>query len=191
MPYIHKIFEKATIRSIADYLLFGLGPDEDTRDYEERLDELYNKFEEAVKKYDSNPTSELLDLSNELTSETASVYTEIGLQLGMLLCLDMANNCRRTEEFPDRIAGKEKEAKSILEKLYQIQEVSDLQETLIKDKEYQKAQQEVKECVAPLKKILSENIMRELFEKIENKARMYGRAAYEQGFYDAVHVLNL
>lgn len=47
MPYIHKIFEKATIRSIADYLLFGLGPDEDTRDYEERLDELYNKFEGA------------------------------------------------------------------------------------------------------------------------------------------------
>ena len=115
MPYIHKIFEKATIRSIADYLLFGLGPDKDTRDYEERLDELYNKFEEAVRKYDSNPTSELLDLSNELTSETASVYTEIGLQLGMLLCLDMANNCRWTEEFPDRIAGKEKEARKHLE----------------------------------------------------------------------------
>lgn len=152
MPYIHEIFKKATIRSVADYLLFGLGPDEDTRDYEERLDELYNKFEEAVRKYDSNPTSELLDLSNELTSETASVYTEIGLQLGMLLCLDMANNCRQTEELSERIAGKENGAKSILEKLYQIQEVSDLQETLIKDKEYQKAQQEVKECVAPLKK---------------------------------------
>lgn len=191
MPYIHEIFKKATIRSVADYLLFGLGPDEDTRDYEERLDELYNKFEEAVRKYDSNPTSELLDLSNELTSETASVYTEIGLQLGMLLCLDMANNCRRTEVLSERIAGKENGAKSILEKLYQIQEVSDLQETLIKDKEYQKAQQEVKECVAPLKKILSENIMRELFEKIENKARMYGRTAYEQGFHDAVHILDL
>ena len=53
MPYIHKIFEKATIRSVVDFLLFGLGPDEDTRDYEERLDELYNKFEEAVRKYDS------------------------------------------------------------------------------------------------------------------------------------------
>lgn len=190
MPYIHKIFEKATIRSVADYLLFGLGPDEDTRDYEERLDELYNKFEEAVRKYDSNPTSELLDLSNELTSETASVYTEIGLQLGMLLCLDMANNYRRTEELCERTAGKENGAKSILEKLYQIQEVSDLQETLIKDKEYQKAQQEVKECVAPLKKILSEDIIRELSEKIENKVRIYGRAAYGQGFHDAVHVLN-
>ena len=190
MPYIHKIFEKATIRSVADYLLFGLGPDEDTRNYEERLDELYNKFEEAVRKYDSNPTSELFDLSNELTSETASVYTEIGLQLGMLLCLDMANNCRRTEELDKKIAGKEDRDKSILNKLYQIQQVSDLRETLIKDKEYQKAEQDIKECTEPLKKILSEDIMRELFEKIGNKVRIYGRIAYEQGFHDAVHVLD-
>ena len=78
---------------------------------------------------------------------------------------------------------------SILEKLYRYLEVSDLK-TLKKTKNHQKAQQEVKECVAPLKKILSENILRELFEKIENKARTYGRAAYEQGFHDAVRVLN-
>lgn len=191
MPYIHKIFEKATIRSIADYLLFGLGPDEDTRDYEERLDELYNKFEEEVRKYDSNPTSELLDLSNELTSETASVYTEIGLQLGMLLFLDMTNNYRQVREMAGKIAGKEDRAKSILNKLYQIQQVSDLQETLINDKEYQKAEQEIKESAAKLKSILPDGIMQDLFEKIENKARMYGKAAYEQGFHDAVHVLDL
>ena len=191
MPYIHKIFEKATIRSVVDFLLFGLGPDEDTRDYEERLDELYNKFEEAVRKYDSNPTSELLDLSNELTSETASVYTEIGLQLGMLLFLDMTNNYRQVGEMAGKIAGKEDRAKSILNKLYQIQQVSDLQETLIKDKEYQKAEQEIKENTAKLKSILPDGIMQDLFEKIENKARMYGKAAYEQGFHDAVHVLDL
>ena len=40
------------------------------------------RFEKAVGKYDKNPTSELLDLCNELSSETASVYTEIGLQAG-------------------------------------------------------------------------------------------------------------
>lgn len=191
MPYIHKIFEKATIRSVADYLLFGLGPDEDTRDYEERLDELYNKFEEVVRKYDSNPTSELLDLSNELTSETASVYTEIGLQLGDAFILDMTNNYRQVGEMAGKIAGKEDRAKSILNKLYQIQQVSDLQETLIKDKEYQKAEQEIKESTAKLKSILPDGIMQDLFEKIENKARMYGKATYEQGFHDAVHVLDL
>lgn len=89
---VDKIFERATIRGVADYLLFGLGPDEDDRSYEERLDEIYMRFEKTVGKYDENPTSELLDLCNELNSETASVYTEIGLQAGILLMMDMIRN---------------------------------------------------------------------------------------------------
>ena len=53
---------------------------------------IYMRFEKAVGKYDENPTSELLDLCNELSSETASVYTEIGLQAGILLMMDMIRN---------------------------------------------------------------------------------------------------
>ena len=93
--YIDKIFERATIKGIADYLLFGIGPDEDNRSYEERLEEPFRKFEKAVAKYDKSPTSELLDLSNEITSETASVYMEIGMQIGILLMQDMFNNINR------------------------------------------------------------------------------------------------
>ena len=90
--YVDKIFERATIRGIADYLLFGQGPDEDDRSYEERLDEPYERFEKAVEKYDKSKTSELLDLCNEVSSETASVYMEIGLQAGILLMVDMIRN---------------------------------------------------------------------------------------------------
>ena len=90
--HVDKIFERATIRGIADYLLFGLGPDEDDRSYEERLDEPYLRFEKAVEKYDKSKTSELLDLCNEVSSETASVYMEIGLQAGILLMADMIRN---------------------------------------------------------------------------------------------------
>ena len=93
--YVDKIFERATIRGIADYLLFGLEPDEDDRSYEERLDEPYMKFEKAVEKYDKSKTSELLDLCNEVSSETASVYMEIGLQAGILLMLDVVKNISR------------------------------------------------------------------------------------------------
>ena len=89
---VDKIFERATIRGIADYLLFGLGPDEDDRSYEERLDEPYMRFEKAVEKYDKSQTSELLDLCNEVSSETASVYMEIGLQAGILLMMDIIRN---------------------------------------------------------------------------------------------------
>lgn len=89
MSNIKSIFSRATIRGVADYLLFGNGPDEDSRDYEERIEEIYLGFEKTVSKYDLNPTSELLDLCNELTSETASVYMEIGVQVGILLMQDM------------------------------------------------------------------------------------------------------
>lgn len=99
--HVDKIFERATIRGVADYLLFGLGPDEDDRSYEERLDEIYMRFEKAVGKYDKNPTSELLDLCNELSSETASVYTEIGLQAGILLMMDMIGNMNQEKENND------------------------------------------------------------------------------------------
>ena len=98
---VDKIFERATIRGVADYLLFGLGPDKDDRSYEERLDEIYMRFEKAVAKYDKNPTSELLDLCNELSSETASVYTEIGLQAGILLMMDMIGNMNQEKENND------------------------------------------------------------------------------------------
>ena len=96
--FADKIFERATIRGIADYLLFGMGPDEDDRSYEERLDEPYMKFEKAVEKYDKSKTSELLDLCNEVSSETASVYMEIGLQAGILLMMDMMRNINEKKE---------------------------------------------------------------------------------------------
>lgn len=96
--FVDKIFERATIRGITDYLLFGSGPDEDNRNYEERLEESYHKFEKEVAKYDKNPTSELLDLCNEVSAETASVYMEIGLQVGILLMLDMLKNISKERD---------------------------------------------------------------------------------------------
>ena len=92
MQSINQIFERATIRGIVDYLLFGIGPKADNRSYEERLEEPYARFEKEVAKHDPSPSSKLLDLSNELTSETASVYTEIGLQIAMVLMKDMIKN---------------------------------------------------------------------------------------------------
>ena len=96
--FADKIFERATIRGIADYLLFGMGPNQDNRSYEERLDEPYMRFEKAVEKYDKSKTSELLDLCNEVSSETASVYMEIGLQARILLMVALMKNKKLKKE---------------------------------------------------------------------------------------------
>ena len=44
--YIEKIFERATIRGIADYLLFGSGPEEDNRSYPEDEEVITNPDQE-------------------------------------------------------------------------------------------------------------------------------------------------
>ncbi len=97
MGLSHKIFQRATIRGIVDYLLYGNGPDEDSRTYEERLDDTYLEFEKAVLQHDAESSTDLLDLANAMTCEVASVYTEIGLQAGILLMKDLNQNLEINE----------------------------------------------------------------------------------------------
>lgn len=104
MNYIDEIFEKVSIRGVADYLLFGLAPDKDTRDYKARIEEISTEYEKVVEKYDKNATSELLDKANAMTCEVASVYTEIGLQTGILLMKDMLENLGITSQGDSRQA---------------------------------------------------------------------------------------
>lgn len=104
MNYIDEIFEKISIRGVADYLLFGLAPNKDTKDYKARIEEISVEYEKAVEKYDKNATSELLDKANAMTCEVASVYTEIGLQAGILLMKDMLENLGITSRGDSRQA---------------------------------------------------------------------------------------
>lgn len=90
--YTKSIFEKATIRGITDYLMFGLPPEVETRDYTTRLDEEYDKFEKAIRQYDKDGAMNLLDLANDMENEAGSVYLEIGIQVGFLLVKDMIQN---------------------------------------------------------------------------------------------------
>ena len=142
----------------------------------------------------SNPTSELLDLSNELSSETASVYTEIGLQLGVLLVLDVVTNLRREKDLKRCNMTMGNENENLISKFYKMQEATYLQETLMKDKEYQKAEHDIIESTKKLKTVLSydgdSDIVQELLEKLDNKIRIHGKVTYIQGFHDAIHILN-
>lgn len=92
MKIATEIFEKATIRGLADYLLFGLPPNPDDRDYKKRLDDTYEEFEKIALGYDPNGASELLSSANDIACENACVYLEIGIQVGILLLADMFQN---------------------------------------------------------------------------------------------------
>lgn len=192
-----KIFERATIRGVTDYLLFGLGPDEDNRSYEDRLDDLYIKFEKAVKKYDNNPTSELLDLSNELSSETASVYAEIGLQAGILLMKDMVKNIgiQKETSIPDFVNGEDEfNAKAtLLEGMYKERVENALEEVLQKDERYQKISKETRKKIEEIDKLgLGKEewlIIDRALSATNERCAEYGRVSYRQGFLDALSLI--
>lgn len=89
MKFAEKIFERATVKGIADYLLYGMVPDRDDRNYEARLDDADLAYEKVAKQYDEDGASVLLSAANELVDENASVYMELGLQAGFLLIADL------------------------------------------------------------------------------------------------------
>lgn len=194
MGFTDKIFERATIRGIADYLLYGLTPREDDRSYEERLDEPYERFEKAVAKYDKNVDSELLDLSNEVTNETACVYTEIGIQAGMLLAADMLKNismkkCEKdTENKENEIVNKAN--KLLIESLYTEWLERTTQEDLRKDKRYREIDEETKQKIQDINNIELKQgewgTIDRALSCINARSAEYGRLAYQQGFRDAV-----
>ncbi len=120
MKIAKEIFEKATIRGLADYLLFGLAPDPDERDYKARLDESYKKFEKAAFRHDSDGASNLLDFANDMTCETACVYFEIGIQAGILFIVDMFKNIERelhgeNEEYYGKSRSMQQDIKKVLD----------------------------------------------------------------------------
>ena len=83
-----EIFKRATIQSVVDYLIFGFPSEADTRDYETRLEEEYDKYEALVSECDEGLRAKLLDAANAMSSETASVYAEIGFLAGLLMAMD-------------------------------------------------------------------------------------------------------
>lgn len=194
--FVDKIFERATIRGIADYLLFGQGSDEDDRSYEERLDEPYMRFEKAVEKYDKSKTSELLDLCNEVSSETASVYMEIGLQAGILLMVDVIKNIHVEKKisFTDFVNRDEvfNGNETLLDAMYKEWVDGELGEVLQKDERYQKINKEMRKKVEKIDKLgfgkeEEMAIDRALLETKERCAE-YGRILYKQGFFDAINL---
>ena len=51
MKLVEEIFEKATVRGFVDYLLYGLPPESEERNYQARLDEPYLEYEKVALEY--------------------------------------------------------------------------------------------------------------------------------------------
>lgn len=199
MNFTDEIFKRASIRGVADYLLFGLAPNEDTRDYETRLDDTYDKFEELALQCEKEKQFDLLNLANAMSSEVASIYTEIGLQAGIMLMADMAQNTGKVNKgvvFQHNIKSGEKrmrEIKELLKLAADSMKNRTLYELLENDTEYQKRLKEEKEALKAVDELeLSEEhreIVDTLIARKDEAEYDYHVNSYMAGMLDAYEIL--
>ena len=220
MNFTEKIFERATVKGVADYLLYGMVPDRDDRSYEVRLDDADLAYEKVARQYDEDGASVLLSAANELVNENASVY--MGLQAGFLLVTDLFQNiCRerdqtvnskvpknhqtQEEQNPDTKSDEEPDIESnsgsdagmeteiqhtVLQQFIRNRLDTALEDALRKDQKYQRSKEKAEAITDRLAKdtFTSEQweLINDALEDSNASASEYGRAAYQQGFFDAV-----
>lgn len=199
MKFTEEIFKRASIRGVADYLLFGLVPNEDTRDYETRLDDTYEEFEKLALKCEKEKQFELLNLANAMSSEAASVYIEIGLQVGIMLMADLAQNIgkrnKRVAFHHNMKSGEKKmsEIKELLKLAADSMKNRTLNELLENDTEYQKRFKEEKEALKAVDELeLSEeqrDIVDTLIARKDEAEYDYHVNSYMAGMLDAYEIL--
>lgn len=232
MKFAEKIFERATVKGIADYLLYGMVPDRDDRNYETRLDDADLAYEKVAKQYDEDGASVLLSAANELVNENASVYMELGLQAGFLLIADLFQNIWRErdqdgysmasdnyktkeEHNPDIESDVDLDAEStvdadtesdadpdtdmaselrhsVLQQIIRNRLDTALEDTLRKDRKYQKSKQTAKEKAGRLSEDIFTpeqwDLIDDALEESNASGSEYGRVAYQQGFFDALDI---
>ena len=184
---------------MADYLLFGLAPNEDTRDYKTRLDDTYEEFEKLALQCEKEKQFELLNLANAMSSEAASVYTEIGIQVGIMLMADMA---QKTGKVSKRVVfhhnmksgGKRMgKIKELLKLAADSMKNRTLYELLENDTEYQKRFKEEKEALKAVEELeLSEeqrDIVDTLIARKDEAEYDYHVNTYMAGMLDAYEIL--
>ena len=95
MNYIGEIFTRADIQKIRGFLLMGTEETRvDPRPYEERIESAHNKFQERLRKDypDRKALEEVTERIYHYASTIEDVYMEIGLQIGVILAAQTAQN---------------------------------------------------------------------------------------------------
>ena len=92
MNITKEILKRATVQGLADYLLYGEGTSTSCNNPDLKLEKAFEDYEKQLKELDTNSIQLILDISNNLASEVAEVYTALGLKAGFLIALDLLQN---------------------------------------------------------------------------------------------------
>jgi len=97
MDYFARIFERADIQKIREFLINGVeGAGIDPRGYNERLDEALTPVRVIIEqKYpDLEDNDKIMGMVFEYSGVNRDVYMEIGLQCGFILAMQIMSNTK-------------------------------------------------------------------------------------------------
>lgn len=91
MGYLNETLRRASLQSLREYFLYGVGGDEySTKSYEIRIEKADEKWLGVVKEYDvEGEDSKLYRAVSDVLIEHEHVYMEMGIQAGFRLAKDI------------------------------------------------------------------------------------------------------
>lgn len=87
VQYTQDILDRANLRGLTEYLMYGKLYDEDKKTPEEKIEAAYAKFDDLAEGCcnDKDSASMLQDCASDLAREVSEVYMQIGLEAGLML----------------------------------------------------------------------------------------------------------
>ena len=100
MDYIDEIFARADIQQIRAFLMDGAAGVTDPRSYKERIDSADQALSVRLHRDypNENDFDEIISIKNAYGSAIENVYMEIGLQVGVILAAQAAQNVKTALE---------------------------------------------------------------------------------------------
>lgn len=205
MYEISDMLKRSKFSNILSYLTYGTGEDEEmVESYDCAIDESYVTFFNDIENLYTDADREdnkLFDIITEFACIHDDIYFEAGMLVGFQLYKELTEKYEyHADKYITAILGKRKqpldtehETSSALESFCMHRLNTALEESIRKDKSYQKKDEEIQKAIMRIEKIgLTHNQWKTVDRALSAcnaRTSGYGEKAYMQGFKDVINLI--
>lgn len=205
MYEISDMLKRSKFSNILSYLTYGTGEDEEmVESYDCAIDESYETFFNDIENLYTDADREdnkLFDIITEFACIHDDIYFEAGMLVGFQLYKELTEKYEyHADKDITAILGKRKqpldtehETSSALESFCMHRLNTALEESIRKDKSYQKKDEEIQKAIMRIEKIgLTHNQWKTVDRALSAcnaRSSGYGEKAYMQGFKDVINLI--
>lgn len=205
MYEISDMLKRSKFSNILSYLIYGTGEDEEmVESYDCAIDESYETFFNEIENLYTDADREdnkLFDIITEFACIHDDIYFEAGMLVGFQLYKELTEKYEyHADKDITAILGKRKqtldtehETSSALESFCMHRLNTALEESIRKDKSYQKKDEEIQKAIMRIEKIgLTHNQWKTVDRALSAcnaRSSGYGEKAYMQGFKDVINLI--